>query len=222
MSFVSVRRLKLALDALKEKIVLKEAGKGLFSGSYNDLSSKPSIPSKTSQLTNDSKYMSETEVNAKGYLTSETDPTVPSWAKTATKPSYTATEVGALPSDTVIPTKTSQLTNDSVFQTKTAVASSISTAVAGLASETYVNTQVAGAAHLKRQKVSTLPPVSSANENTIYIVPKTGAGNDVFDEYMLIDGKFEIIGNSKVDLTGYVQETDECTTEEINSIFAGW
>ena len=30
----------------------------------------------------------------------ETDPTVPSWAKASTKPTYTAAEVGALPSDT--------------------------------------------------------------------------------------------------------------------------
>ena len=34
----------------------------------------------------------------------ESDPTVPKWAKTATKPSYTASEVGALPDTTVIPT----------------------------------------------------------------------------------------------------------------------
>lgn len=45
-----------------------------------------SIPTKTSDLTNDA-----------GYLTSytETDPTVPSWAKASTKPAYTASEVGA-------------------------------------------------------------------------------------------------------------------------------
>ena len=43
------------------------------------------IPTKVSQLTND-----------KGYLTSftESDPTVPSWAKQDTKPSYTKSEVG--------------------------------------------------------------------------------------------------------------------------------
>lgn len=34
------------------------------------------------------------------YLTKETDPTVPSWAKQSEKPSYTAKEVGALPEDT--------------------------------------------------------------------------------------------------------------------------
>ena len=44
------------------------------------------LPTKTSDLTNDS-----------GYITSytETDPTVPEWAKQATKPTYTASEVGA-------------------------------------------------------------------------------------------------------------------------------
>lgn len=41
----------------------------------------------------------------------------PSWVNSATKPTYTATEVGALPATTVIPSKTSQLTNDSNFTT---------------------------------------------------------------------------------------------------------
>ena len=49
----------------------------------------------------------------------ESDPTVPSWAKQSTKPSYTASEVGALPDTTVIPTKVSELTNDSGFTTNT-------------------------------------------------------------------------------------------------------
>lgn len=44
------------------------------------------IPSKTSDLTNDS-----------GFISTETDPTVPSWAKASSKPSYTASEVGAVP-----------------------------------------------------------------------------------------------------------------------------
>ena len=46
------------------------------------------VPTKVSELENDS-----------GYLTSftETDPTVPAWAKAKSKPSYTASEVGAVP-----------------------------------------------------------------------------------------------------------------------------
>ena len=54
----------------------------------------PTIPTLISSFTND-----------KGYITefTETDPTVPAWAKTENKPSYTAAEVGALPDDTEIP-----------------------------------------------------------------------------------------------------------------------
>jgi len=58
-----------------------------------------------------------TYVSGLGYLTTETDPTVPSWAKQSSKPTYTASEVGALPDSTTIPSKTSQLTNDSGFIT---------------------------------------------------------------------------------------------------------
>lgn len=66
------------------------------SGSYNDLSNKPTIPTKTSELTNDSGFITDY---------TETDPTVPSWAKQPSKPSYTATEVGALPDTTNITLK---------------------------------------------------------------------------------------------------------------------
>ena len=45
----------------------------------------------------------------------ETDPTVPSWAKASTKPSYTYSEISGTPT---IPSKTSDLTNDSGFLTQ--------------------------------------------------------------------------------------------------------
>lgn len=84
------------------------------------------VPTKVSQLENDSKYLTsipseyvtESELNAKKYLTSytETDPTVPSWAKQPEKPSYTASEVGALPNTTVIPDALSDLTDDTTHR----------------------------------------------------------------------------------------------------------
>jgi hypothetical protein len=58
-------------------------------------------------------------------LVVETDPTVPQWAKQSTKPTYTASEVGALPSSTHIPNKTSDLTNDAGFVTRSTVTSMI-------------------------------------------------------------------------------------------------
>lgn len=58
------------------------------SGSYTDLSDKPTIPTKVSQLTNDSGYL-------KSYT--ESDPTVPAWAKAASKPSYAYSEITGKP-----------------------------------------------------------------------------------------------------------------------------
>ena len=46
----------------------------------------------------------------------ETDPTVPAWAKASTKPSYTASEVGALPDTTVIPDQLSDLSDDATHR----------------------------------------------------------------------------------------------------------
>lgn len=74
--------------------------------------------------------------------------------------------------------------------------------------DSAIATAVAGAHHLKRQIVTALPPIGEANEDTIYMVLKTTgvAGNEsgnVYNEYMLINGKFEQIGDSKVDLTDY-------------------
>jgi hypothetical protein len=55
------------------------------------------IPTKTSELINDN-----------GFITSytETDPTVPTWAKAANKPTYTAAEVGAEPAVTEVTVST--------------------------------------------------------------------------------------------------------------------
>lgn len=50
---------KTQTDNLLLKKVDKEDGKGLFSGSYNDLTDAPTIPSKTSELQNDSGYLTE-------------------------------------------------------------------------------------------------------------------------------------------------------------------
>lgn len=63
------------------------------------------------------------EEAVENYLTEnpieETDPTVPAWAKAASKPTYTAAEVGALPSNTKIPSALSEMTADSTHRTVT-------------------------------------------------------------------------------------------------------
>lgn len=68
-----------------------EENEYVTSMALNDINSR--LVSSASQLVNDV-----------GFITSytETDPTVPSWAKQSTKPSYTANEVGALPTGTTL------------------------------------------------------------------------------------------------------------------------
>lgn len=98
---------------------------------------KVTVPTKTSDLTNDSGYIT-------GYT--ETDPTVPSWAKQANKPSYAYSEISNtpqlavvatsgnyedlsnLPTIPTVPTNVSDFTNDANYQNATQVASAVNEA----------------------------------------------------------------------------------------------
>lgn len=70
-------------------------------------------------------------------------------------------------------------------------------AASSYATTTYVGQQIAAAGHISKQIVATLPAASDAKENVIYMVKKTsGSGSNLYDEYMLIDGKLELVGDS--------------------------
>lgn len=89
--------------------------------------------------------------------------------------------------------------------------------------DTKIAEAVAAAPHLKRAIVEELPAVGSADANTIYMVPQgdgtvddPGTATSHYNEYMLINGAFELIGSSQVDLTGYATET--FVTSAINAL----
>nr|DAU60026.1 MAG TPA: FIBRITIN T4, STRUCTURAL PROTEIN, CHAPERONE.85A [Caudoviricetes sp.] len=104
----------------------------------------------------------------------------------------------------VIPTKTSDLTNNSGFITK--AVNDLTNYY--LKSETYtkeeVQSLISAVNSVTLQKVDSLP--EPGESNVIYLVPKSGSGNDIYDEYIFIDGKPEHIGSTQVDLSNYVQE----------------
>lgn len=87
--------------------------------------------------------------------------------------------------------------------------------------DSQITSAVANAHHLKREIVAQLPDVSSANEDTIYMVPDAGdagaagSSNSVYTEYMLINGAFERIGTSDADLSNYF--TKEQVTSAIDT-----
>lgn len=167
-----------------------------------------------------------------GGIIEETDPTVPSWAKQANKPTYTKTEIGLGNVDNVrqysannpppypvtsvngktgavtvsVPTKTSQMTNDSGFITK---------AVSDLANyylksetltKTEINALVSAIPKFAISVVSSLP-TSNISETTVYLV-KSGTSGDLYTEYIRVNNAWEVLGSQKVDLTGYAKLTD--------------
>lgn len=138
------------------------------------------------------------------YLTEEADPTVPEWAKQPAKPTYTATEVGALPAGTPIPGKTSDLTNDSGFITRL---------VSDLANyyrkdETYtaeeINQRISAIPKFAISVVNFLP--EDGDETTVYLVGG-GSGENLYTEYIYVNGVWELLGSQTLDLTGYATET---------------
>lgn len=125
--------------------------------------SNANVPTRVSQLENDS-----------GYLSVETDPTVPAWAKAANKPAYTAAEVGA-------PT---------IAEMNTAIGEAIG----------QINS-------FDMAIVQTLP-TQDISTHTIYLVPKTGETNDVYDEYVYINNAWEMVGNTQIDLNDYALKSE--------------
>ena len=153
---------KTVIDGITQDMVTSWTNKSEFNGDYNSLTNKPNIPSieglasegyvddaingltiptSTSQLTNDSnfissipsEYITEEELNAKNYLTSHQD-----ISHLATK-----SELNAKADVSAIPTNTSQLTNDSNF-------------ITSIPSEYVTETELSGMGYLTSSDISHL------------------------------------------------------------------
>ena len=95
------------------------------SGSYADLNNKPSIPSKTSDLTNDSGFITSvdwSDVNNKPNIPTVNNATLTIQRNGATVKTFTANASANVTADITVPTKTSDLTNDSNFVASTDLA----------------------------------------------------------------------------------------------------
>ena len=78
-----------------------------------------------------------------------------------------------------------------------------------------VGTAVGNVVQIKYQKYDSLDKLPTEGaEGTIYMIPHTHSdGNDTFDEYMWFIDKYEKIGNTDVDLSGYqIKITGAATT----------
>ena len=122
------------------------AGTSSFDGDYNGLTNKPTIPTKTSELSNDSGFITEANIPVKSVNGKTGDVTLD------------AKSVGALPDTTVVPSKTSELDNDSGFITDTALT--------GYAKTTDIPTKTSQLENDSHYITASESPVQSVNNKT--------------------------------------------------------
>lgn len=111
--------------------------------------------------------------------------------------------------DITVPTKVSALTNDSGYQTESQVSSSIATALGNITGISF-------------RIVDALP--ETGENGVIYLIRHIHSDTgDSYDEYAWISSinKYEKIGNTDVDLSGYIKEDDlvPITASEIDHMF---
>lgn len=105
-------------------------------------------------------------------------------------------------------TVTVQGLNSTVSTLQTEV-TSLRADIADKVDEATVTSMVAAAGHLKREIVDELPNAADADKDTIYMVKSESAsGKDKYEEFMLIGEALEQIGDTSVDLSGYVQKEE--------------
>lgn len=218
-SYISKRRLQIFWDQIKSK-----------------------IPTKTSQLVNDSNLVEDAN-----YVHTDNNYTTAEKSKLGELKNYilpVASEetlggirIGAninIDANGVIsvtsvtwenvagkPTKLSEFTNDTGFITK---------AVNDLVNyykktEVYTKSEVTALIGdiktIHQEVVSSLP--TTGQSNIIYLVPNSGIGSNVHDEYIWVEStsKFEKIGSTEVDMSNYWSKAEltEATESEILALF---
>ena len=240
-SFLSKSGLTSLWSKLKEKFVAKEAGKGLSTNDYTTEEkqklaglSNYTLPQASETTLGGVKVGEGLDVAAGVLSLGEHDHTaadVSGLSQVATSGAY-----ADLTGTPTIPTDNSQVANGAGYQTSEQVesaitgkgyqtASQVESAITGKGYQTasQVQSAISAAGHLKRAIVESLPEVGSADENTVYMVLSDGAeGENIYEEWMVIEGAWERIGSTDVDLSGYLQISDmvEITDEEIDEILA--
>ena len=162
------------------------------------------IKTKLSEMTSDATHRTVTDTekttwnnkvdkaNGKGLSTNDyTDAAKAKVDAIPENPKYTDTTYDLTPyaKKTEVPTKVSALTNDKGFKTEKEVLSLIQSS-----------------SKLKKEVVTSLP--STGKDDVLYLKKDGNDANNSYVEYMWINGAWEIIGNTKIDLNPYAKKTD--------------
>lgn len=164
------------------------------------------VPTKTSDLSNDSNFPTDAEYvhTDNNFTTNEKNKlaAIESGAQVNVIESvYVNGDALVITSKGVsitIPTKVSDILNDSNFQTSAEVTAAIASAIGQITGISY-------------SVVQELPQTGTAG--VIYLVANSGSGQNIYDEYIYVNGAFEKIGTTEIDLTGYVRDANYVHTD---------
>lgn len=187
------------------------------------------VPTKTSQLTNDDNTVKDANYvhTDNNYTTTDKDKLagidtgankttiVNNLTSTATTSALSAAQGKAL-NDKIT------TINNAGYQTATQVNTIVSGK--GYQTESQVNTLIANAVAdiqgITYSIVTSLPTTGEAG--VIYLISNSGSNPNSYDEYIYVNNKFEKIGTTEVDLSGYLKTTDitPITNAEIDTIIS--
>lgn len=167
----------------------------LTSVSWNDILNKPTIPTKTSDLTNDS-----------GFITGITS------AMIATALGYTPEhKLSADNEGTYIADLNASETALTQFKSRldgTEYGGGNAKLLTSDAIQFLINQAIASVSTISFQVVQTLP-VSDIQTNIIYLVPKNPTEQDnLYNEWIYVNNNWELIGSTEVDLSNYYTKNE--------------
>ena len=85
---------------------------------------------------------------------------------------------------------------------------------------TEIASAVSGVTQIDYSVVESLP--STGKKGIIYLVANSDSGNNIYDEYIYINSKFEKLGSREMDLSSYAKKTDiptKMTDTELNAMW---
>ena len=183
-----------------------------------DYALKSEIPTKTSDLINDSDFVEDSS-----YVHTDNNYTTNEKTKLASLNNYDDTEI----KEDITDLETTKADKTEIPDVSNFITNTVDNLVNYYKkSETYtqaeVNSLISTLSGLKLEVVQTLP-TEDISTSTIYLVPKTTAETgDVYDEYIYVSNNWEHIGSTTADLTGYVKNTDYATAQKGGVVKTGF
>ena len=210
------------------------------SGSYSDLTNKPIIPTKTSQLTNDSSFVNDYQLSGKqDKLTSGTNiKTINNqsilgsgnidiqgggsesvaWGDITGKPDFKAVATSGsyddLTNKPVIPTKTSELTNDSGFVNDYQLSGKQDKLISGTNIKTINNESLLGSGNITTASQSELTNLATTVGNQVSAI--TALNTAVFKNG---DNQFDVV-NGRIDGVSSVLDSALTDIENVETAVA--